>query len=87
MPLLCHGNCADHCCYFRNVVCPFLEENTVDGRRWICGLFRELGDWDLVLKDKRYKATVQDMYDTVPELKGTNCRDWFCKELIDGDAS
>jgi hypothetical protein len=64
-----------------------LEENTIKGRRWGCELLRELGDWELVLADKRYMTTVQDLYNTTPELDGMNCRDWFCKELIDGDAS
>lgn len=87
MPLPCHGNCDDNCCCFLNVICPFLEENTIEGRRWTCGLMHELGDWDLVLADERYTTIVQDLYDTVPELKGMNCRDWFCKELIDGNTS
>lgn len=83
----CSGNQATHCCVFRNVDCPFVEENTVEGRRWVCGLLRELGSWDDVLADKRYKTTVQDLYNSVPELKGKNCRDWFCEGLTSGDAS
>ena len=87
MPLLCHGNCDSHCCVFRNVICPFVEENTIKGRRWTCGLLRELGDWDLVLADKRYKEIVQPLWDTIPERVGDNCRDWLCRELLNGDAS
>lgn len=62
----CHGNCESHCCIFRGVVCPFVEENTIPGRRWTCGLFRELGTWEKVLKDKRYKKQVQPLFNTVP---------------------
>jgi len=86
MPKPCHGNCADHCCYFRGVICPYVEEDTVPGRRWTCGLLRELGTWDAVLEDERYRTIVQDLYNTVPELEGTNCRDWYCKDLMNGDS-
>ena len=48
----------------------------MDGRRWSCGLLRDLEDWDKVIVDERYLKTVQPLYDTVPELKGMNCRDW-----------
>lgn len=72
----CHGNNDFHCCWFKGIECPFVEENTIEGRRWSCSLLRELGDWDKVLKDKRYKKEVQPLYDLVPELEGMNCRDW-----------
>ena len=72
----CHGNGDKHCCWFKGVLCPYLEEYTVDGRRWACGLLRERGTWDKVLKDPRYKGAVQALFDTVPELAGMNCRDW-----------
>lgn len=45
----------NHCCYVDGQVCEFLEENTVPGRHWVCGLRRELGDWDLVHADPRYQ--------------------------------
>jgi len=72
----CHGKGKDHCCWFRGVLCPFLEENTVEGRRWACGLLRELGDWDEVLESDGYREIVQPLFDSIPELKGMNCRDW-----------
>jgi len=52
--------------------CPHLEENTVPGHRWTCGLRRELGNWDAVLADPRY----QDFPGSVYEPAGINCRDW-----------
>ena len=52
----CHGNGPDHCCYINGGVCQFLEEDTVPGRRWVCGLYRELGDWAAVHSDPRYQA-------------------------------
>jgi hypothetical protein len=55
----CGGNNADHCCYVAGVACPHLEENTVEGRRWACGLRRELGDWASVHADPRYLADVK----------------------------
>lgn len=68
----CAGNANDHCCYIAGKPCKYVEENTVKGRRWACGLRRELGDWDLVLEDPRYKK------DVAPVLAqwGYNCRDW-----------
>lgn len=68
----CSGNGVDHCCWLKGRVCPHLEENTVEGRRWACGLRRELGDWDLVLVDSRYVDEVA----IVLEPKGVNCRDY-----------
>lgn len=50
----CLGNGDRHCCYVRGKRCPNLEEGTVEGRKWACGLRRELGDWDLVMEDPRY---------------------------------
>jgi len=67
----CNGNSQDHCCYVQGKPCKYVEKNTVEGRKWACGLRRELGDWDLVLEDPRYKKDVQ------PKLQlGINCRDW-----------
>ena len=75
----CTGNSPDHCCWFKGQVCPFLEEHTIDGRRWACGLLRVYKDWDSVLASEEYTKVVQLMYDTIPQLKvagGVNCRDW-----------
>lgn len=68
----CHGNGADHCCYVNGQVCPFLEENTVPGRRWACGLLRELGSWDAVHADPRYQP-IQAVWDQVGII---SCGDW-----------
>lgn len=43
----CTGTAEDHCCYFGSV-CVHLEENTVPGRRWACGLMRKYQSWDAV---------------------------------------
>lgn len=59
------------CCYIRGEPCRFLEENSEPGFRWSCGLFRELGDWDKVLDDPRYKEHVEGSW-----APGINCRDW-----------
>lgn len=64
MASACHGNGDDHCCYVEGKVCPFLEENTVEGRRWVCGLLRELGSWEAVHADPRYKP-IQEVWDRV----------------------
>ena len=66
----CLGNAPDHCCYVNGIDCKFLEVNTVEGRKWACGLRRELGDWDLVLDDPRYQEHVQPVFGEL------NCRDY-----------
>ena len=68
----CAGNSDDHCCYLAGQPCSFLEEGTVDGRRWACRLRRELGDWDAVLASDQYKEHVAPTFDPL----GINCRDW-----------
>lgn len=70
----CHGNGPDHCCYVRGDPCPFLEVNTIPGRRWVCGLRRELGSWDAVHRDSRYLAEVRPAWD---ESGTVDCGD-FC---------
>lgn len=45
------------------------------GRRWVCRLMREHGDWDKVLEDKRYTAIVQPLWESAG-LGRYNCRDW-----------
>jgi hypothetical protein len=72
----CHGNGRDHCCWFRGVLCPYLEEDTIKGRKWACALLRELKDWDLVLDSEEYKSVVIPMIESIPELEGMNCRDY-----------
>lgn len=69
----CHGNLDYHCCYQEGRVCPFLEENTVPGRRWACGLYRELGDWNLVHEDERYLEHVKP---TWIKYNIDDCGDW-----------
>lgn len=70
----CSGNGMDHCCYLIGRVCPHLEEATVPGRHWVCGLYRELGSWDAVEADARYLRDVQPMWDI--KHPGFGCGDW-----------
>ena len=65
-------NKEDHCCYVDGKVCTFLEENTQSGYRWSCGLRRELGNWDAVINDPRYKEGPGKVFEPL----GINCRDW-----------
>lgn len=72
--MICHGNAEDHCCWFQGRVCEFLEENTVPGRRWACGLFRELGSWDAVHADPRYEPVKVRM--STLSFAPALCGDW-----------
>lgn len=64
MPTLCTGLNDDHCCYLKGVVCRHLEENTVPGRRWACGLKRVHGTWDAVYASPEWPAVLQDAIDS-----------------------
>lgn len=74
MPCLGNGN--DHCCYIKGKPCPHLITNYTDEtgwfRKWACGLRAELGDWDKVLDDPRYKKLIAEK----SWAPGVNCRDW-----------
>jgi hypothetical protein len=74
---LCPGNTKDHCCYVNGVRCPFLEENTVEGRRWACGLRRKLGSWEKVHQDKGYLTLVKPHWENAHGImENYNCGDW-----------
>ena len=72
----CSGNGNDHCCYIKGKPCRFLITNYTDEtghfRKWACGLRAELGDWDTVLVDPRYKKLIAEK-SWHPDV---NCRDW-----------
>ena len=71
----CHGNGPDHCCHLGKYgVCQFLEENTVPGRRWACGLYRIAGSWDKVHTSKLYLVEVKPKL--VENNVGGDCGDW-----------
>lgn len=92
----CHGNNDDHCCYLGGEVCPFLEENTVKGRRWACGLFRKAKSWDKVYRTRGYRTKVKPK---LIALQIVDCGDWpqkadmpshasrCCMEVTNGDAT
>jgi hypothetical protein len=61
--MACSGNSVDHCCIFNGIVCEYLEENSVPGRRWACGLMREMGeDWDKVITSEAYIQNIVPLY-------------------------
>jgi len=53
----CSGNGEKHCCWIGGVLCPHLEEDTVEGRRWTCSLYRALGSWEAVYASDEYQTT------------------------------
>lgn len=67
---ICHGNCKLVCCFFDGEPCKYLEENTVEGRRWACQLYRELGSWEKVHNDKRY------IEDIKPRINDVDCGEY-----------
>ena len=64
----------EHCCHLgRYGVCQFLEEGTVAGRHWACGLLVKSKTWAKVYKSAAYKKHVQPFWD---ERGGGACGDW-----------
>lgn len=51
----CLGNAPDHCCYVNGKVCAYLEEGTVVGRRWACGLLVKYGSWAKMSDSVEYR--------------------------------
>ena len=71
----CHGNGVDHCCLIKGTVCSYLEENTVAGRRWACGLFRRHETWDNVYASVEYQDTDAARW-FADHYPGYGCGDW-----------
>ena len=69
----CHGNGSDHCCWINGKVCDYLEENTVEGRRWACGLFTRYGNWPEVHQSRLYLTDVKPL---LAALGDFDCGDW-----------
>lgn len=67
----CSGNTVDHCCYVNGQPCAFLEQDTIPGRHWVCGLRRELGSWDAVHADPRYRQAVAPYFEPKQMSCGT----------------
>lgn len=76
----CHGNGQNHCCNLgQRGECEFVEENTIAGRRWACGLLRELGSWESVEADPRYLKSVKPFFDEY--MPGVSCGSWPPKDM------
>lgn len=63
--MACWNDEDGHCCWINGKVCPYLEENTIEGRRWACGLLREHGDWEKVYQTEGYRRDVQPTLDRI----------------------
>ena len=53
--LECHGNGPDHCCYINQQPCPHLQQHTMPGRRWVCGLLVKYGSWQAMNQSPEYQ--------------------------------
>lgn len=72
---MCEGNCLKHCCIFAGNVCQYLEEYTMPGRHWVCGLYRIHGNWEGVHMDLKYEV-IRELFDSIPGLEGKTCGGW-----------
>lgn len=68
----------DHCCWINGKVCSYLEEHTVEGRRWACGLFRKLGSWEKVYETEEYKRDIKPLMDRIGCQCGEYPGDGIC---------
>ena len=71
----CLGNGQDHCCYIKGDTCRFLITDYVDEtgyfRKWACGLYAALGNWDDVLASDLWQQHVAGSW-----TDGLNCKEW-----------
>ena len=71
----CLGNGKTHCCFIKGIPCPYVIQDYTDEtghfRKWACFLRAELGDWDKVLADQRWKDVARNAW-----RNGLNCKDW-----------
>jgi hypothetical protein len=82
---VCHGLGERHCCWF-GVPCPHVEEDTVEGRRWACGLLRRLGSWAAVHASTEWQQTVKPLADAAGLPATYTCGDWPQYEIRAGRA-
>jgi len=76
---ICSGNKESHCCYIDGRVCKYLEENTVEGRRWACGIRKDYSSWREVYEDDRYTNDVKPILDYIGIV---DCGEWPRKNEI-----
>ena len=72
--MICTGNSNDHCCYLNGKVCNYLEEYSMPGRRWACGLYRQYGSWVAVYNHPGYILTVKPALEAMGIT--VDCGDW-----------
>ena len=70
--MACWDDGDDHCCWIDGHVCTYLEEWTVQGRRWSCRLYREQGSWLAVYQTTEYQRDVQPTMTRI----GINCGEY-----------
>ena len=80
--MICHGNNDYHCCSLgEGGVCVFLEEHTVEGRRWACGLLRRFKTWDKVHRHPLWLENVQPWLEKY-DIK--DCGSWPQPDSVGG---
>ena len=72
---ICSGNSNSHCCWLLGQQCLYLEEYTVPGRHWACGLYRKYGSWEEVYKASEYEE-IQKIMDLIFKTETVRCGDW-----------
>jgi hypothetical protein len=79
MPV-CRRNTEFSCCYLKGELCKYVRDDGPESEfRWTCTLREELGNWNLVHDDSRYKNDVKPLLE---ELNIKDCGEYTCENCI-----
>jgi hypothetical protein len=69
------GTTEEHCCWFKGVVCEYLEPSKNDDFIWQCRLRASKDSWEEVHKSKEYIDNIKPKWYSIGHPT-TNCGDW-----------
>jgi len=68
------GKAADHCCWIRGVICPYVINSPRAGWNWACSLRQREGSWSAAYETPEYRNFVRPAL-TAAGIK-PDCGDW-----------
>lgn len=68
------GTAADHCCWMRGVICPYVINSDQPGFNWACSLRKREGSWAAAYQTPEYKTYVRPALDRAGIEQ--DCGDW-----------
>ena len=70
--IACHATPESHCCWLAGKVCEFFDPDPPAGAAGHCSLRTELGAWEAVYADPRYRPVRR----LLAEVNVTGCAEW-----------